>query len=335
MKFTSATIWRLLVIWALSNLNVFGQTYTGTITGAVTDAQGAKVAGAKVTLRNSATQETRAVDSNEEGRYAFAQLQPGTYSIQVTMAGFQESVTSNIKLIASQTREVNSSLTVGQVSERIEIMAEASTVDKQTANQQASLGSTAVQGLPMIARNPLVLFQTQAGVVAPRTGISGSTSDQNQNRYSINGGRDEQVLVLVDGIPMTAGDWGGALAAPSADSVQEFQIMRNAFDARFGRTGGGVISMVTRGGSQGVHFSAWEYLRNSKLDANSFFNNRNGVAKGAFRRNTFGGNLAAPIWKKKRVYGFFGSDFLREAAPGTRVSTLPTTWSAPETSAAP
>ena len=96
---------------------------------------------------------------------------------------------------------------------------------------------------------------------------------------------------------------GGALAAPSADSVQEFQIMRNAFDARFGRTGGGVISMVTRGGSQDVHFSAWEYLRNYKLDANQFFNNRNGVAKGVFRRNTFGGNLGAPIWKAKRIYG--------------------------------
>jgi hypothetical protein len=324
MQFTSATFCRFGVLFALFCFSAFGQTYTGTITGVVSDTQGAKIAGAKVTLTNLATRETRVLDSNEEGRYTFAQLQPGLYSIQITMSGFQESVTNNIELIASQTREVNSSLAVGQVSERIEVTAEVTTIDTQTANQQASLGSTAVQGLPMIARNPLVLFQTQAGVVSPRTGISGSTSDQNQNRYSINGGRDEQVLVLVDGIPMTAGDWGGALAAPGADSVQEFQIMRNAFDARFGRTGGGVISMVTRGGSQQVHFGAWEYLRNSKLDANSFFNNRNAVAKGPFRRNTFGGNLAAPIWRKKRIYGFYGTDFLREAAPSTRISTLPT-----------
>jgi hypothetical protein len=318
--------WACLVAALLTLLigSSFGQTYTGTITGIVSDAQGAKVTGAKVTLTNLATLETRSVNSNEEGRYSFAQLQPGTYSLRVSMAGFQESITNNIELIASQTREVNPALAVGQVNESVEVTADVTTIDTQTANQQASLGVTAVQGLPMIARNPLVLFQTQAGVVSPRTGISGSVSDQNQNRYSINGGRDMQVLVLVDGIPMTAGDWGGALAAPGADSVQEFQIMRNAFDARFGRTGGGVVSMVTRGGGQGIHFAAWEYLRNAKLDANSFFNNRNGVAKQPFRRNTFGGNLAAPIWKQKGIYGFFGADFLREASPATRTVTVPT-----------
>lgn len=166
MKFALTTI-----VCILFSFSAFGQTYTGTITGVVSDAQGAKVAGAKVTLTNLATKETRALDSNEEGRYTFAQLQPGLYSIQVTMAGFQESVTKSIELSASQTREVNSSLVVGQVSERVEVTAEATTVDTQTANQQASLGGTAVRELPMIARNPLVLFQTQAGVVSPAPGF--------------------------------------------------------------------------------------------------------------------------------------------------------------------
>lgn len=314
----------VLIVLALSAVALFAQTFTGAITGVVTDSGGANVPNAKITIINDATRETRAVESNTEGRYTFAQLPPGTYSLRVVVSGFQESVTSNIQLIASQTREVNAVLAVGQVSEKVEVTADAMVVDTQTANQQAALNSRAVQELPMVARIPLVLFQTQAGVVSPRTGISGSTSEQNQNRFSINGARDEQVLVTVDGIPMTAGDWGGALASPGADSVQEFQIIRNAYDARFGRTAGGVISMVTRGGSQDYHFTAWEYLRNQVLDANSFFNNRNGVAKGVFRRNTFGGNVGGPIWKRKNIYGFYGADFLRDYSPGTRIATLPT-----------
>lgn len=302
---------------------LIAQTFTGSITGVVSDSAGASVPNAKVMLTNTATTETRAAESGADGRFTFAQLPPGAYNLRVTMAGFQEYVGSNIQLIASQTREVNPVLTVGQVTEKIEVVAEANVIDTQTANQQAALGVRAVQELPMVARIPLVLFHTQAGVVSPRTGISGSTSEQNQNRFSINGARDEQVLVMVDGVPMTAGDWGGALASPGADSVQEFQIMRNAYDVRFGRTAGGVISMVTRGGTQDYHFTAWEYLRNQVLDANSFFNNRNGVAKGIFRRNTFGGNVGGPIWKKKNIYGFYGADFLRDYSPATRIATIP------------
>src|SRR2546422_260284 len=101
MKFLPASIRRALVLLAVLATASFGQTYTGTINGLVTDAQGAKVTGARVTLINSATRETRAIETNDEGRYAFVQLQPGSYSVRVTMAGFQESITSNIELIAS------------------------------------------------------------------------------------------------------------------------------------------------------------------------------------------------------------------------------------------
>jgi hypothetical protein len=90
------------------------------------------------------------------------------------------------------------------------------------------------------------------------------------------------------------------------------------------RTAGGVINITTKGGSQEFHGGAWEYLRNSALDANSFFNNRNGVKKFPFRRNTYGGNFGGPIWKAKKIYGFFNADYLREASPATRVTTLPT-----------
>ncbi len=305
-------------------LSMTAQTFTGAITGVVSDASGAGVPGASVTLTNAATRELRAVESTVDGRYTFSQIQPGAYSVKAVKAGFRDVVTNDVRLSTSQTLELNLTLTIGQVAEAVEVVANAGTIDTQTANQMVTLGASTVQELPAIARNPLVLFHTQAGVVAPRTGISGSNTDQNQNRFSINGGRDEQVAYMIDGIPSASGDWGGAIASPIMDSVAEFQITRNAYDARFGRTAGGVIQITTKGGGQQWHGLAYEYARNSKLDANSFFNNRNGVAKAPFRRNMFGGNLSGPIVRKINLYGFFGAEFLRESTPATRIATLPT-----------
>ena len=304
---------------------LLAQTFTSTTTGLVTDASNAPVSNAKVSITNEATREMRAVESSATGRYTFSQLAPGKYTLRVTQAGFREYVAKDIELLPSQSLEVNAALVVGQVTESVEVRAESGGVDTQTANQMATLSAQTVTELPAVARNPLVLLHTQAGVVAGRTGISGSTTDQNQNRFSINGGRGQSVGVLVDGMNIAGGDWGGAIATPSIDTVGEFQVIRNAYDARFGRTAGGVINITTRGGGQKFHATAWEYLRNSALDANSFFNNRNNVKKFPFRRNTFGGNLGGPIWKAKNIYGFFNADFLREASPATRVTTLPTT----------
>src|SRR5581483_123400 len=110
--------------------------------------------------------------------------------------------------------------------------------DTQTANQSVTLQTNDVKELPVVARNPFALFHTQAGAVAPRTGVCGSTNDQNQDRFSINCGRDESVRILIHGIPVVAGDWGGLIASPGVDAVSEFQIIRNAYDAQYGRTAG-------------------------------------------------------------------------------------------------
>lgn len=310
--------------FVLACTSLYAQTFTGTISGVVSDAGGANVAKATVSVTNESTRELRTSETNADGRYTFSQLAPGSYTLKVTQTGFREYVAKSIVLQQSQSLESNVALTVGQVTESVEVTADVRGIDTQTANQMATLTGQTVVELPAVARNPLVFFHSQAGVVAARTGISGSTTDQNQNRFSINGGRGQSVLVTVDGISIAAGDWGGAIATPSVDAVAEFQMVRNAYDASFGRTAGGVIQMSTRGGGQQYHFTAWEYLRNYKLDANSFFNNRNGVQKFPFRRNTFGGNLGGPIWKAKNLYGFFNSDFLRESSPATRITTLPT-----------
>ena len=317
-------MFRFVMLLSCACVILTAQSFTGTISGLVADPAGSTVPNAKVTITNDANRGVRSVGTNSDGRYTFSQLQPGIYTMKVVQPGFREYVAKSLVLEQSQTLEANVGLTVGQVTESIEVTADVRGVDTQTANQMATLSGQTVVQLPAIARNPLVLFHSQAGVVAARTGISGATTDQNQNRFSINGGRGQSVLVTVDGISIATGDWGGAIATPSVDAVAEFQMVRNAYDARFGRTAGGVIQMSSRGGGQDYHFTAWEYLRNYKLDANSFFNNRNGVPKFPFRRNTFGGNLGGPIWKAKNLYGFYNADFLRESTPATRITTLPT-----------
>jgi outer membrane cobalamin receptor len=112
----------------------------------------------------------------------------------------------------------------------------------------------------------------------------------------MNGGRDETVLVLIDGVPASAGDWGGLIATPGVDSVNEAQIVRNTYEAQFGKTGGGVINLTSKGGSQDYHGTLFEYHRNDELDANSWFNNKFNRPKSEFKRNQYGGNIGGPIW---------------------------------------
>ncbi|HYO81844.1 MAG TPA: TonB-dependent receptor, partial [Bryobacteraceae bacterium] len=153
---------------------------------------------------------------------------------------------------------------------------------------------------------------------------SNNTSDQNVARFAFNGGRDMSGLVLIDGIPATAGDWGGLLASPSIESVQEVQVSRNSYDAEFGKSGGGVVSVVTKGGSNEFHGSLFEFLRNDNLDANAWANNRAGRPRVEFKRHQFGGNLAGPLWKRKQLFFLATYEGLKQGSPATTTQTVPT-----------
>ena len=118
--------------------------------------------------------------------------------------------------------------------------------------------------------------------------------------------------------------WNGLLISPAIDSVAEVQVIRNAYDAQYSRSGGGIVSVITKGGSADFHGTAFDFLRNSVLDANSWSNNRAGLPKTIFQRNQFGGNFAGPIWRSKRVFFFVGYEGLRQGSPSTQISSLPT-----------
>jgi hypothetical protein len=160
--------------------------------------------------------------------------------------------------------------------------------------------------------------------VAIRTGVSTAVNEQNQNRFALNGGRDESAAILIDGVPSTAGDWGGALATPSIEAVREVQVVRNSYDVQYGRTDGGVVSMITKSGSTQFHGGVYDYLRNSKLDANTWDRNRAGLPNSSFQRNQFGAFLGGPLWQSRNLYFFGDYEGLRDSTPGSFLSTVPT-----------
>jgi hypothetical protein len=302
----------------------FGQAFTANLTGVVTDPKGASIPNVSVKIVNAANNETREVKTNGEGRYMFSQIAPGAYDLTAGQTGFRSFVRRGITLVANQSGEADISLQLGEVSQEVTVSEVAAQLDTQTANQSVDLGTQKVEDLPANVRNPFVLVQATAGVVSVRTGISTAPQDQNQNRFAMNGGRDESGLILEDGVPSTSGDWGGLLISPSVDSVQEMQVIRNSYEAQFGRSGGGVVSLVTKGGSNQFHGTGFEFLQNDVLNANSWANDRVGAKKTVFQSNQFGGNFSGPLWKSKKIYFFGGYEGLRQGAAATYTTSVPT-----------
>lgn len=299
------------------------QSSTAAMTGTVLDQSGAAVPNAQIEVRNTATNDIRRLSTDGKGLYTADQLLPGQYQLTVTAAGFKNFVASGIVLNGNQRAEQNATLSLGGTEQTVEVNAVQIAIDTQTANREVTLESKQIENFPTSFRNPLYVVQNTAGVVSVRTGLSASPSDQNQNRFSLNGGRDESSAVLVDGASIVAPDLGGAIASPTMDAVQEVLVQRTAYDAQFTHTDGGVVSLITKSGSNAFHGSAFEFLRNNHLDANTWANNHNSIARPLFQRNQFGGSLGGPVWRNKAF--FFGAyDALRQASPTIATVRVPT-----------
>jgi hypothetical protein len=164
------------------------------------------------------------------------------------------------------------------------------------------------------------MVHATAGVTAPATGISQSVADQNQDRFGLNGGRSTTTGVIIDGVNASAGNsWNGLLVSPAIDSVAEVQVIRNAYDAQYGRSGGGMISIVTKGGGSDFHGTVFDFLRNSQLDANSWTNNRSACRSRSSSAISMAANFAGPVWRSKKLFFFGGYEALRQGSPSTSV----------------
>ncbi len=302
------------------------QTITATLQGIVTDATEAVIPGASVTVVNTATNAEFVTESSAGGRFVAPSLQPGPYRVVIEAEGFKRVERTGLVLAVEQTAQIQVVLEVGAVTEVVEVSAEAPLLESTTSSMGQVIDNQKITNLPLNSRNPYRL-----ALLVP--GVSGRISDVfNGGRILVNGGRPGTNEILVDGVPSSpplVNPIQGFTVLPSVDSVQEFKVQTNNYSAEFGRSGGSVINMVYKSGTNRVHGSAFEFLRNSSLDSNNFFANRNGVPLGSFKRNQFGATVGGPISIPKAFDGrdksffFFGYEGLRERRAATQTATVP------------
>ena len=322
-------------VWCLLSAAVFcsvafGQTFSASIAGIVSDPTGAVMTGAKVQLKNMDTNDVRDYTTTSAGTYKFDNLLPGTYEITVDAPGFKSYVRSNMVLRAETSATVDVSLEVGNTQQKVEVTGEAVLVDTQSANNSVTMDSQLIEALPNNTRNPLNFVFSLAGTTEAQGGMTSrsQTFDQNFSMFGLNGGRSGDAQILIDGAPSTAMDWGGLMVSPMNDSVQEQQVLTNVYDSQYERSGMGVVTLITKGGSNEFHGEAYDYLRNSALDANTWSNNEFGQPRGQFKRNQFGGNIGGPILKRYNLFFFGAYEGLRQ--PDTENSGLLTVPTAAE-----
>ena len=304
---------------------VQAQTIFGRISGTVTDASGAVVPGATVTVTNEATQQTRAVVTDEDGFYVATSLPVGTYRVIVEVPGFKKSAKTGSDLAADGRLTVDFTLEPGEVTESVEVSATTGETVNSTSGEVARvIDQSQVQDLALNGRNYMQLTSLIPG--APLL-----TDDQLELATSlsvsqpINGNRGNTNTLTVDGgFNLDSGSNGSQINNVGVDFIREVSIKTSNFSAEYGRNSGASINVVTRSGGNQFHGSAFEYLRNDKLDANNFFNNARGVRRPTLRYNNFGWSLGGPIIKDK--FFFFGGmewKYIRRFTTAT-LQTIPT-----------
>lgn len=302
------------------------QAIAANLSGTVVDSSGLPVNATKVILTSREHGVSRVSSTGITGLYSFTFLPPGIYTLEVTASGFKQYKQDGITLGAGQTLEQNVTLTVGAVTETVEVSAEAPLLNADNANISSDVSSRQVAELPLNLRNVISLAELNSSVsntaeeqIVGAPGISGS-ADQDISFLNFGGTFFNTAAYLIDGTYDTRVDWGGVIYVPSVDDVEEFKIQTNAFTAQYGWSSGNVVNVVTKSGSNQLHGDAWEFYRNSSMDAKYFFNNG---AQPAFHRNQFGGTVGGPI-RKNKTYFFAYYEGLRQATPATFVGFMPT-----------
>ena len=300
----------------------WGQAARASLSGTVYDASGAAVPGATVAMTDQERNATDTRKANEAGRYLFADVTPGSYIFEAVAPGFKKHRTTSLVLEVGQRLELNPTLEVGATTEEVTVTAGAVDIETATSAVSGVVESKQVSDLPLNGRDFYALLQLVPNV---RAGAPGGAA---VSVPSINGGRTWGAEAGVDGAPATsAGNPAPGAQGPGyqtgLDNVKEFRVLTNTLPAEYGNTYGGYISVVTKSGTNAFHGSAFEYLRNSRMDANNFFSNRAGLPLGAFRRNQFGASLGGPVIRNKTFF-FVYYDGQRTAAGANQTRSVPT-----------
>lgn len=313
---------------------LFGQTTTAQITGRVVDTSGAVVPGATITVKNIDTGGQWHAASNSQGLYVIPELSPGQYKISAKKQGFTVALRSGITLVVDQVAQVNFTLRIGSVTQTVQVKASAPLLSTSTPTAGEVVGNSQIQSLPLNGRSPFRLVLLTPGIhsVPSTNGQFGDipVNVNDDSLISIDGGPAAANVIMIDGIPANTGNINEMTTIPSVDATQEFDVLSGPLKAEWGRSGGGVINVYTKSGTNRVHGDLYEFLRNNAFDANDFFDNRAGRPKIPFRMNQFGFTLGGPVYIPK-VYNGQNKTFFFVDYQGTRwrqgqtyISTLPT-----------
>jgi hypothetical protein len=266
-------LYLLLVCLAVGVLTA--QEFRATLTGTIVDSSGGAVPGATVTVVNVATNDTRNTTTDQQGNYTIPLLPPGTYNITAEASGFKKTIRDNVPLQMSQAATVNLTLEVGAITESVSVTAEAPLLDTAKADRGGVIDQERIQEMPINGRNPFLLGAMIAGVNFHGAAIWQRPFDNGAiAEWTINGGQQRGTEFLLDGAPNNGQMGGNNIAyVPPVDSVQEFKISTNSFDAQYGHTNGGIVNVTTKSGTNELHGSAYTFMKRSSWNANLFQNN--------------------------------------------------------------
>jgi carboxypeptidase family protein/TonB-dependent receptor-like protein len=280
----------------------FAQDATGRVMGAVTDQQGAAVPGAKVTVTNTATHIANTTVTAGDGTFTVLNLPIGPYRVDVEHEGFNKVSTKENRLEINQSLRFDVALKLGAVNQTVTVEAQSSRVETANPTVGATVTGEEIQQAPLNGRNVLSLALLQPGVTESNPDNTGAGGYSNGvGGYSVAGGRTDSVTFLLDGSLNNNLLDNGVVFNPNPDTIEEFRVLESNYTAEYGRNGGGIISEVTKSGTNAWHGSAFDFLRNGDLDANSYFNHLNRIVtempipRDPLRRNQFGGTLGGPI----------------------------------------
>jgi hypothetical protein len=318
----------VLTLGLIAPIRVHAQATGATLSGAITDPSGAVIPNAKVSVKNTATGVVTNGTTNSAGLYTIPNLLPGPYEVTTSAEGFQAEVRSGITLTVGQQQALNVALHLGQATQTISVVGAAPDVQLTTSSIGGDIDSTAVRELPLNGRDWTTLAVLQPGVSQLQIEAPPATSSSRSARglgaqLAVSGTRPQENNYRLDGISVvdyTGGAPGSTVGvALGVDAIAEFSVLTANQSAEYGRTAGGVVNAITKSGADQLHGDAYEFLRNSSLDAANYFDNAANIAKPEFRRNQFGASAGGAIQRNKT---FFFADYegLRQFLGNTSLS---------------
>jgi hypothetical protein len=317
------------LILALGAAPLAAQSGLGSITGTAVDSSGGSIAGAAVRLTEKATQGTRATTTTDAGLFTFPAVVVGTYTVSLTRPGFKEKKIENVTINAFQQVSLgNIPMEVGATAESVTVSATAEqTLVKDSAVRFATVQAKQVTEMPLAGRNWINLLKVIPGATPINTNaLNGREyTSTGYSDFKINGKAGSQTQVNLDGGSIVdQGSDAKTSVAPSLESIQEVSVLTNNFQAEYGTRGGTVINIVTKSGTNQLHSTVFNYMRNEALNANSWSNNFLGNARPRYRFNYFGANLGGPI-KKNKLFFFYNFENFKQDIPATlALSRTPT-----------